>query len=411
MADEIIVSDTFSTSDVTTFRLGNCLYNYRDSVSLDALDQKVDKVEGMGLSEKNFSATQETKLNGIEAGAQVNPVIENSFIQGSTNLVQSKVIQDGLDALDTKFTNLTGFATSANAGIIKVGSGLNIDLNGTLSITPNQSYPVATRQSLGVVQIGDRLSVNSSGEISADVQTPDIASTSAAGIVRIGDGINIDPTTGTISTEVDINVNNPTTGQVLKYDSSNTQWINANESSYTLPTASDTTKGGIKVGDGLDINNAVLSIPTQTPFLIKNNKLSLSYDFFGLFSTWTASSSTWYLSSSTERTHGIVFYGNKEHETGGSTKDVFYKGIFIPIGVEIIEMKDENDNTIANAYNDWIPILQGYAWTGVDYDNNRWGAGVDFYNLKYTDSANIAKITCLIRFAVIGTKEEVPISS
>lgn len=38
----------------------------------DALAGKVDKIAGMGLSENSFTTTEQTKLAGIEAGAQVN---------------------------------------------------------------------------------------------------------------------------------------------------------------------------------------------------------------------------------------------------------------------------------------------------------------------------------------------------
>ena len=49
----------------------------------DLLDKKVDKVEGMGLSANNFTDTLLDKLNGIEAGAQVN-VIEGIKFNGTT---------------------------------------------------------------------------------------------------------------------------------------------------------------------------------------------------------------------------------------------------------------------------------------------------------------------------------------
>ena len=41
-----------------------------------ALDQKVDKVTGKGLSTEDYSSAEKSKLSGIEAGAEVNEVNE-----------------------------------------------------------------------------------------------------------------------------------------------------------------------------------------------------------------------------------------------------------------------------------------------------------------------------------------------
>jgi hypothetical protein len=41
----------------------------------DALNDKVDKVTGKGLSTNDYTTAEKDKLNGIEAGAQVNPQI------------------------------------------------------------------------------------------------------------------------------------------------------------------------------------------------------------------------------------------------------------------------------------------------------------------------------------------------
>lgn len=58
----------------------------------------------------------------------------------------------------------------------------------------------------------------------------------------------------------DVALSSPADGQILTYDSATSKWKNANPYSYTLPTASADTLGGIKVGSGLSIdNNGVLS--------------------------------------------------------------------------------------------------------------------------------------------------------
>ena len=57
----------------------------------------------------------------------------------------------------------------------------------------------------------------------------------------------------------DTNISSPADGQILKWDGTSSKWVNAAEYSYTLPTASASTKGGIKVGDNLSMNGEVLS--------------------------------------------------------------------------------------------------------------------------------------------------------
>lgn len=53
----------------------------QNKVVKGALDNKVDKVEGKGLSTNDFDDNAQTKLNGIETGAQVN-VIESVKVNG-----------------------------------------------------------------------------------------------------------------------------------------------------------------------------------------------------------------------------------------------------------------------------------------------------------------------------------------
>ena len=53
---------------------------------------KVDKVAGMGLSEKSYSTAEQNKLNGIAAGAQVN-VLENLTLGGTALTKNNKTIE------------------------------------------------------------------------------------------------------------------------------------------------------------------------------------------------------------------------------------------------------------------------------------------------------------------------------
>ena len=53
----------------------------------------------------------------------------------------------------------------------------------------------------------------------------------------------------------DVNLSNPSDGQVLMYNSSLGKWVNGNQSSYTLPLAANATRGGIQIGFTTDDSN------------------------------------------------------------------------------------------------------------------------------------------------------------
>ena len=75
----------------------------------DQLDQKVDKEEGMGLSQNNFADADKTKLEDIATGAQVN-IIETVKVDGTP------LIPDGNKAVDIPVDDtLTEAGTPAEA--------------------------------------------------------------------------------------------------------------------------------------------------------------------------------------------------------------------------------------------------------------------------------------------------------
>lgn len=56
----------------------------------------------------------------------------------------------------------------------------------------------------------------------------------------------------------DVNITNPTDGQILKYDSQNSEWKNDN-----IPAATTNSLGLVKVGSGLSVYNGILSADNQ----------------------------------------------------------------------------------------------------------------------------------------------------
>lgn len=115
-------------------------------------------------------------------------------------------------------------ATSVTLGGVKIGQGISITADGTISATTATQYilPPATLTSLGGVRIGNGISVSDTGTISAEVYSLPTASNTVLGGVKIGAGVNI--SNGVISV---------TTG------------------AFALQTATNTILGGVKVGTGL----------------------------------------------------------------------------------------------------------------------------------------------------------------
>ena len=62
----------------------------------DALDGKVDKVTGKGLSTNDYTTAEKDKLAGIETGAQVNPLVS---VGGNSRQILEYSVNDNMGAL------------------------------------------------------------------------------------------------------------------------------------------------------------------------------------------------------------------------------------------------------------------------------------------------------------------------
>lgn len=84
-------------------------------------------------------------------------------------------------------------ASSSQAGVVKIGSGLRIDAAGILSVSSFGSYvlPIATTNSIGGVIIGSGLTIDSYGVLKANATAVPIANQQTAGIVKVGPGLKI----------------------------------------------------------------------------------------------------------------------------------------------------------------------------------------------------------------------------
>lgn len=96
-----------STIDLSQF--GNASAN--PFVRQTALDDKVDKIAGRGLSEANYTNTEKSKLATIETSAQVNK-IERIYFNGDELPITSKAVY--IDSQDDKITHLGNILTDEN---------------------------------------------------------------------------------------------------------------------------------------------------------------------------------------------------------------------------------------------------------------------------------------------------------
>lgn len=135
-----------------------------------ALDNKVDKVTGKGLSTNDFTTAEKNKLSGIESGAQVNTITgvkgnaESSYRTGNVNLTPANI-----GAVPTSRT-VNGHALSSNVTVTASDVGL-----GNVNNTSDLAKPISTATQTA---------------LNAKVNKTDIATTSNLGLV-IPDGSTI----------------------------------------------------------------------------------------------------------------------------------------------------------------------------------------------------------------------------
>lgn len=147
-------------------------------------------------------------------------------------------------------------ATSSVLGGIKIGDRLTIDDSGILS-ADEYILPPATANALGGIMVGSGLTIDNSGILSANQYILPQASSNALGGIKVGTGLTIDAN-GVLSANEYIlpaatsnSLGGIIVGSGLSIDNNNI--LSANE--YILPAASASTLGGIKVGTGLTIDN------------------------------------------------------------------------------------------------------------------------------------------------------------
>jgi len=207
----------------------------------------------------------DTDVYGLHKPEDTDPADFRLFVGDNMDLIESALI-----ALDnkigtgtggsvdwTEITNIpTSFPPSSHEHSIAEIEGLQTALDSKIS-----TLPIATTSELGAIKVGAGLTIDGNGTLSAKV-----ASASQAGIVQVGYGLGMSGDYLFVKTGTGLEVNTGT-NEIKLTDAILDQIANAS----SPPVASTTTTGIVRVGDGLQINNEYLSVKTTGNLTIDEN--------------------------------------------------------------------------------------------------------------------------------------------
>lgn len=227
------------------------------------------------------NSTQSTAYLGVASTNQIGGVKPD----GTTITISNGIISavPGAYSLPTATTSILG-------GVKVDGTTIKIS-NGIITSYTNYSLPTATTSALGGVKVdGTTITINGSGVISSTAYILPTATTGLLGGVKV-DGTTIGINNGIISvgtltssqittalgytpysntnpssyinlTAFSVTTNSPSGTGSLAYSSSTGVFTFTPPAVYTLPTATTSVVGGVKVdGTSVTINNGTISVP------------------------------------------------------------------------------------------------------------------------------------------------------
>ena len=172
-AQEITVDDKLSTTSTNPVQ---------NKVVNAALSDKVDKVNGKGLSTNDYTTDEKNKLSGIAAGAN-KTTVDSALSSSSTNPVQNKVVNT---ALGTKVDKETNKGLSSN----DYTTDEKNKLSGIEAGANKYTHPAYTAKSAGLYKV----TVDSTGHVSdaTGVKKSDITALGIPGSTVIRNGAGTD---------------------------------------------------------------------------------------------------------------------------------------------------------------------------------------------------------------------------
>ena len=220
------------------------LTNNSGYITSSALNGYVKSVNGT-YSNGNVSIS-------VSGGSGGSVTVDAELSSTSTNAVQNKAVYAAVDKKLDK-TGIAAYATRDSSGnviihtyatktdlnsYVKSINNVKPDSDGNVTISVgggsgNYTLPTASSSTLGGVKIGSGLTINTSGVVSADVTsstlTAYVKTTDLSEVAKSG--------------SYDDLTNKPTI-----------------PSAYTLPNATSSTLGGVKVGSNISVSNGTISV-------------------------------------------------------------------------------------------------------------------------------------------------------
>lgn len=149
------------------------IVNVKDVTAREGLEGKVDKETGKGLSQNDFTDALLTKLNGIQAGAEVNVqadwnvtdtssdayiknkptippgvTVDSALSSTSTNPVQNKVINTALsgkvDKVTGKGLSTNDFTTAEKNKLAGIATGAEVNVIDSVSVN-GSALPITNK--------------------------------------------------------------------------------------------------------------------------------------------------------------------------------------------------------------------------------------------------------------------------
>ena len=155
-----IPKPTYTKSDVGLGNVDNTsdLNKPISTATQTALDGKVDKVTGKGLSENDFTNTLKTKLDGIQDGAEVNVNADWNATSGDAQILNKPTIPDASD-----FVAKTDYSPAHSILAQQSGTGAPSSVSiGTNEILGRLSDGGSAIKGLSVSEVKDLLDLENS---------------------------------------------------------------------------------------------------------------------------------------------------------------------------------------------------------------------------------------------------------
>ena len=197
------------------------------------------------------------------------PGVDTTPTSGSTNVVTSSGVYAALQNILSQIVSLDSVSSNQDGTLIITlsnGDTITVDLNHNHPQYPKYVH-LADESSMPATPDSETMYLidgGGGGGGGGGSYTLPIASASTLGGIKVGTGLSIDSTTGVLTA----------TGG----------------SSYTLPTASSSTLGGVKVGDGLSIDSStgVLATISKIVYLTDESQMPANPDANTLYAIYGA---------------------------------------------------------------------------------------------------------------------------